>query len=186
MLIVFEDLHWVDPTSLELLKLQIERWRDLAVLVVITARPEFAPPWLGSARVTTIALARLDAGQVGALVERVADGRSCRRRCSARSSSAPTARRCSPKKLTKSVLESGLLRPQNGHYVLDGPLPPRAIPTTLHDSLMARLDRLAWARDVAQIGAALGREFSYELLRAVVACRTSGCRARCAIWCTPA
>ena len=75
VLIVFEDLHWVDPTSLELLKLQIERWRDLAVLVVITARPEFAPPWLGSARVTTIALARLDAGQVGALVERVADGR---------------------------------------------------------------------------------------------------------------
>jgi class 3 adenylate cyclase len=169
VLIVFEDLHWVDPTSLELLKLQIERWRDLAVLVVITARPEFAPPWLGSARVTTIALARLDAGQVGALVERVADGRKLPpevlRQIIERTDGTPLF----AEELTKSVLESGLLRPQNGHYVLDGPLPPRAIPTTLHDSLMARLDRLAWARDVAQIGAALGREFSYELLRAVVA-----------------
>jgi class 3 adenylate cyclase/tetratricopeptide (TPR) repeat protein len=169
VLMVFEDLHWIDPTSLELLTLQIERWRTLPILLLITTRPEFTPPWSAAARVTTIALSRLDAGQVGALVERVAEGRKLPvevlRQIVERTDGTPLF----AEELTKAVLESGLLRPQNGHYVLDGPLPPLAIPTTLRDSLMARLDRLAEAREVAQIGAALGREFSYELLRAVVA-----------------
>ena len=167
VLMVFEDAQWIDPSSQELLDLIIEHVRSLPVLLIITFRPEFQPPWTGQPRVTILALNRLDrrdritlaAQLAGAkvlpdkVVEQIAD----------RTDGVPLF----VEELTKSVLESGLLREEAGRYVLDRALPPLAIPTSLQDSLLARLDRLSTVRQIAQIGAAIGREFSYPLVEGV-------------------
>jgi class 3 adenylate cyclase/tetratricopeptide (TPR) repeat protein len=167
VLVVFEDAHWIDPTSLELLGLTVRRVPQLRVLLLITARPEFTPPWPGHAHMTTVALTRLSRRHGAALVERVTTGKTLPEEVMdqilARTDGVPLF----VEELTKTVLESGLLRERDGHYVLDRPLPSLAIPTTLHASLMARLDRLPAVKEVAQIGAAIGREFSYELLNVV-------------------
>lgn len=166
VLAIFEDVHWIDPTSRELLEMTVERVPRLPVLLVITFRPEFQPPWTGQAHVTMLALNRLDRRGVAALAERVA-GRALPSEIVDRIVERTDGIPLFVEELTKTILESGLLREQAGRYVLDGPLPPLAIPTTLHASLMARLDRLAPVREVAQVGAAIGREFSYDLLAAV-------------------
>jgi TolB-like protein/DNA-binding winged helix-turn-helix (wHTH) protein/predicted ATPase/Tfp pilus assembly protein PilF len=166
VLVIFEDAHWIDPTSRELLDIVVERARNLNVLVVVTFRPEFQPPWTGQSRVTTLALSRLDrrdrialAVQVAgkplpdAVIEQIAD----------RTDGVPLF----VEELTKSMLESGLLRSEADRYVIDRPLPELAIPSSLYASLLARLDRPDSANLVAQIGAVIGREFSYVLLRAV-------------------
>ena len=167
VLMLFEDAHWVDPTSLELLELTVERVQRLPVLLVITARPGFTPPWPGYAHVTMLSLMRLHRREAAALVNRVASGKALpeevMKQILARADGVPLF----VEELTKTVLESGLLREQDGRYLLSGPLSPLAIPTTLHASLMARLDRLAPVREIAQIGAAIGSEFSYPLLSAV-------------------
>ena len=167
VLIIFEDIHWIDPTSLELLALAVARVPQLRVLLLITARPEFTPPWPSHAHVTTVALNRLNRRDGAALVGRVTAGKilpeEVMNQILARTDGVPLF----VEELTKTVLESRLLRERDGHYVLDRPLPSLAIPTTLHASLMARLDRLGSVREVAQIGAVVGREFSYELLNAV-------------------
>ncbi len=168
VLMIFEDAHWIDPTSLELLSLVVQRTPQLPVLLLITARPEFTPPWPGHAHVTTVPLTRLDRRCGAALVERVATGKTLpeevMHQILARTDGVPLF----VEELTKMVLESGFLQERDDHYVLDRPLPSLAIPTTLHASLMARLDRLPpTVKEVAQIGAAVGREFSYELLNAV-------------------
>jgi class 3 adenylate cyclase len=167
VLMVFEDAHWIDPTSRELLDLAVERVRSLSVLLVVTFRPEFQPPWAGQAQVSILALNRLDRRDRTALVEQIAGGKALPDEVVAQIVDRADGVPLFIEELTKSVLESGLLREEADRYVLDGALPPFAIPTTLHDSLMARLDRLASVRLVAQIGAAIGREFSYVLLRAV-------------------
>src|SRR5882762_4154766 len=164
---IFEDAHWIDPTSRELLDLTLERVRRLPVLLVVTFRPEFQPPWTGQAQVTMLALNRLDRRDRTTLVEQIAGGRSLPDQIIAQIVDRTDGVPLFVEELTKSVLESGLLREEVDRYVLDGALPPFTIPTTLHASLMARLDRLASVRLVAQVGAAIGREFSYELLRAV-------------------
>ena len=167
VLMIFEDAHWIDPTSLELLALAVERAPRLHLLLLITARPEFTPPWPGHAHVSTVPLTRLGKRDGAALIERVTGGKPLPEEVTseilARTDGVPLF----IEELTKTVLESGLLRERSSDYVLDRPLPPLAIPTTLNASLMARLDRLAPVRDVAQIGAVVGREFSYELLSAV-------------------
>jgi class 3 adenylate cyclase/predicted ATPase len=167
VIMVFEDAHWIDPTSRELLDLTVERVRSLPVLLIITFRPEFQPPWTGQPQVTMLALNRLDRRDRTALVEQIAGGKALPAdvidQIVDRTDGVPLF----VEELTKSVLESGLLREEAERYVLDGALPPFAIPTSLHDSLMSRLDRLASMRLVAQTGAAIGREFSYALLRAV-------------------
>jgi class 3 adenylate cyclase len=167
VLMVFEDAHWIDPTSRELLDLYVERVRSLPVLLIVTFRPEFQPPWTGQPQVTMLALNRLDRRDRTVLVEQIAGGRALSEgvigQIVDRSDGVPLF----VEELTKSVLEGGLLREEGDRYVCDGALAPFAIPTTLYDSLMSRLDRLASVRLVAQIGAAIGREFSYELLRAV-------------------
>jgi class 3 adenylate cyclase/tetratricopeptide (TPR) repeat protein len=167
VLVVFEDLHWIDPTSLELLALTIQRLPELRVLLLITARPEFIPPWPNHAHVTTVPLTRLSRRLGTALVERVTTGKQLpepvMEKILAHTDGVPLF----IEELTKTVLESGLLQEQDGRYVLDRPLPSFAIPTTLYASLMARLDRLAAVKEIAQIGATLGREFSYELLNVV-------------------
>jgi class 3 adenylate cyclase/tetratricopeptide (TPR) repeat protein len=168
-LVIFEDAHWADPTSLELLALTMEQLPRLPVLLVVTARPEFVPPWPGYAHLTSVTLTRLNRRHGAALVERVTEGKSLPREVMdqilARTDGVPLF----VEELTKTVLESGLLQEQEGHYALDHPLLALTIPTTLHASLMARLDRSTGAREIAQIGAAIGREFSFEILRAVAA-----------------
>lgn len=163
----FEDAHWMDPTSCELLDLAVERVRNLPVLLVITFRPEFQPPWVGQPQVTMMALSRLDRRDRTKMVEQIAGNKALPVEVANQIADRTDGIPLFVEELTKSVLESGFLREEAGRYVLDHPLPPLAIPATLHDSLMARLDRSASARLVAQMGAAIGREFSYALLLTV-------------------
>jgi class 3 adenylate cyclase/predicted ATPase len=167
VLAVFEDAHWIDPTSRELLDLVIERARTLPVLLIVTFRPEFQPPWTGQPQVTMLTLNRLDRRGRTALVAQIAGGKALPGEVVAQIVDRTDGVPLFIEELTKSVLESGLLHEEQDRYVLDRALPQFAIPATLHASLLARLDRLAPARHVAQIGAAIGREFSYALLRAV-------------------
>jgi class 3 adenylate cyclase/predicted ATPase len=167
VVMVFEDAHWIDPTSRELLDLTVERVRSLPVLLVVTFRPDFQPPWTGRPQVTMLALNRLDRHDRMALAMQIAGGKALPDEVVGQIVDRTDGVPLFVEELTKSVLESGLLGEEADRYVLDRALPPFAIPTSLHDSLMARLDRLASVRLVAQIGAAIGREFSYALLRAV-------------------
>src|SRR5271165_3245247 len=168
VLMLFEDAHWADATSLEVLDLAIERVRRLPVLFLITFRPEFEAPWNGLPDVETIALGRLDRPEAERLVESVTGGRKLPAEVLAQVVAKTDGVPLFVEELTKNVLESGLLVEEAEGFRLDGPLPPLAIPSTLQDSLMARLDRLATVKEIAQIGAAIGREFSYPLLNAVV------------------
>ena len=167
VLMVLEDAHWIDPTSRELLDLRVERVRSLPVLLIVTFRPEFQPPWVGQPQVTMIALNRLDRRDRTALVVQTAGNKALPSEVVAQIAEHTDGVPLFIEELTKSVLESGLLREEGDRYMLDGAMPSLAIPTSLHASLLARLDRLAPVRLVAQIGAAVGREFSYALLRTV-------------------
>jgi predicted ATPase len=168
VLIVLEDAHWLDPTSRELFDQIVDRLQRLPVLLVVTFRPDLFPPWIGFPHVTLLTLNRLANAQVRSLVEGVAGGKALPsevlEEILARTEGVPLF----TEELTKTVLESEFLGDAGDRYVLAAPLPPLAIPATLHDSLMARLDRLAPVKEVAQIGACIGREFDHELLAAVV------------------
>lgn len=168
VLVVLEDAHWLDPTSRELFDQIVERLQRLPILLIATFRPELPPPWIGFPHVTLLTLNRLAEAQARSLVERVASGKALPaevlEQILARTEGVPLF----TEELTKAVIESGLLMDAGDRYVLNGPLPPLAIPATLHDSLMARLDRLAPVKEIAQIGACIGREFDHELLAAVV------------------
>jgi class 3 adenylate cyclase/tetratricopeptide (TPR) repeat protein len=168
ILLSFEDAHWADATSLELLDLTVERVRQLTVLALFTFRPEFEPPWVGLPNVSTLTLGRLARDDVENMVARVAGGRVLPAEVTEQIVVKTDGNPLFVEELTKAVLEAGILVEDAAGYRLDGPLPPLAIPDTLQDSLMARLDRLAPVREIAQIGAAVGREFSYSLLRALV------------------
>ena len=153
LVVVFEDAHWIDPTSRELLDLTVERIGNLPVLLIVTFRPEFQPPWTGQPQVTMLALNRLDRRDRIALVSQTASGEGLPDEVVTQIADRTDGVPLFVEELTKSVVEGGVT--------------PLGIPTSLHDSLMARLDRLGSVRRVAQIGAAVGREFSYELLHAV-------------------
>jgi class 3 adenylate cyclase/predicted ATPase/DNA polymerase III delta prime subunit len=159
VLMTFEDVHWIDPTSLELLELTVERVQGLRVLLLITFRPEFIPRWIGQAHVTLLTLNRLDQRQAAALIESITGGQALptdlRDQIIDHTDGVPLF----IEELTKSVVEN-VTRPADA----GGPL---AIPGTLHASLMARLDRLPAAKQVAQIGAVIGRDFRQDLLMAV-------------------
>ena len=166
VLFVVEDLHWADASSLEFLDLLIDQGPTVPIFTVLTFRPTFTPPWTGRSHLIPMTLGRLTAKQVSDMVEHIAVKSLPAQilgQIVGRTDGVPLF----VEELTKMVLESGLLREQGEHYELIGPLPPLAIPATLHDSLMARLDRLSAIKEVAQLGATLGREFSYELLCAV-------------------
>jgi class 3 adenylate cyclase/predicted ATPase len=167
VVMIFEDAHWIDPTSRALLDLTVERVRSLPVLLIVTFRPEFQPPWTGQPQVAMLALNRLDRRDRTVLVAQIAGGKALPDEVVVQIADRTDGVPLFVEELTKSVIESGLLREESDRYVLDRALPPFAIPTTLHDSLMARLDRLASVRLVVQIGAAIGREFTYALLRTV-------------------
>jgi class 3 adenylate cyclase/tetratricopeptide (TPR) repeat protein/energy-coupling factor transporter ATP-binding protein EcfA2 len=167
VLFLFEDAHWADPTTLETFDRLVNRIESACVLMVVTYRPGFVPAWIGQPRVATLTLARLSRREAAALAEKVTRGKllppDVLDQIVAKTDGVPLF----VEELTKAVIESGLLRDCGDRYELDGPLPPLAIPSTLQDSLMSRLDRLAPVKEVAQIGAAIGREFSHELLAAV-------------------
>jgi class 3 adenylate cyclase/tetratricopeptide (TPR) repeat protein/ABC-type transport system involved in cytochrome c biogenesis ATPase subunit len=169
ILFVFEDVHWADATSLELIDLAIARVRSLPILALFTFRPDFRPPWIGLPNVGSVTLGRLDRDDVASMVARVTGGRVLPAEVMKGIVAKTDGNPLFVEELTKAVLESGiLLEDAGGDYRLDGPLKPLAIPATLQDSLMARLDRLAPMKEISQSGAAIGREFSYLLLRAVV------------------
>jgi class 3 adenylate cyclase/tetratricopeptide (TPR) repeat protein len=168
ILLSFEDAQWADATSLELLDLTVERVRQLPVLALFTFRPEFEPPWAGLPNVSTLTLGRLDRDDVENMVARVTGGRVLPAEVMKQIVTKTDGNPLFVEELTKAVLEAGILIENGEGYRLDGPLPPLAIPETLQDSLMARLDRLAPVREIGQIGAAIGREFSYSLARALV------------------
>jgi class 3 adenylate cyclase len=168
ILLSFEDVHWADATSLELLDLTVERMRQLPVLALFTFRPEFELPWVGLPNVSTLTLGRLDRNDVESMVARVTGGQMLPAEVTEQIVVKTDGNPLFVEELTKAVLEAGILVEDAEGYRLNGPLPPLAIPATLHDSLMARLDRLAPVKEIGQIGAAIGREFSYSLLRALV------------------
>ena len=167
VLALLEDAHWIDPTSLDVFSRIVDRLPGLRALLVVTFRPEFAAPWVGRGHVASLPLGRIGRRQAVALVDRVTGGRALPpevlEQILAKTDGVPLF----VEELTKAVLESGLLREEGGSYTLASAFTPLAIPSTLQDSLMARLDRLAPVKEIAQIGSAIGREFSYLLLEAV-------------------
>ncbi len=163
VLLVFEDLHWIDPTSQELLDTQLDQITDQPIMILATARPTFEYGFGGHPIVTKFALNRLGKDQIGSIVAKLTDGKALDEIMviiAQRTDGVPLF----VEELTKTILESGALKDDGERYVLNGTLSAIAIPTTLHDSLMARLDRLQPIKEVAQTAACIGREFSHGLL----------------------
>jgi class 3 adenylate cyclase/predicted ATPase len=167
VLMIFEDVHWIDPTSLEALGRAVDRIRTLRVLLVVTYRPEFDPPWIAGPHVTVCTIGRLAEHDVDAVIDQVAGNKplpvSIRRDIIERTDGIPLF----VEEMTKAVLETES-EDEASRTAASIPSPAQAVPATLHASLMARLDRLGLAKELAQIGAAIGRKFSHDLLAAVV------------------
>jgi predicted ATPase/class 3 adenylate cyclase len=165
LLVVFEDVHWIDPTSKELLGLLVERVASMPILLVVTHRPGFVySTWAARSHVMSLSLDRLGRAQAAAMVEGVTGGKKLPHEVLDQILERTDGIPLFVEEVTKAVLESGLLREEIHSYSLSGSLPPFAVPATLQDSLMARLDRLVAAKEVAQIAAVIGREFSWALL----------------------
>src|SRR5215471_15646433 len=167
VLFILEDLHWTDPTTLELLNLVIEQTPTASLLVLLTCRPHFQPAWHHRSYLSEITVNRLTHVQVEQIVTGMTDGKTfpaeVLQQIIAKTDGVPLF----VEEMTKAILESGHLKEVDGHYVLTGALSTLAIPATLQDSLMARLDRLVTAKGIAQLGATIGRQFAYYLLQAV-------------------
>ena len=167
VLMIFEDVHWIDPTSLEALGRAVDRITALGVLLIVTYRPEFEPPWIGRPHVAAITVNRLGQREIAAMISRVTGNKSLpaniQKDIIERTDGIPLF----VEEMTKAVLEA---ESEGAAERTVAAVPSRAlaVPATLHASLMARLDRLGPAKEVAQIGAAIGREFSHELIAAVV------------------
>ncbi len=164
---VMEDLHWTDPSTLELISLLIDQSPSVRILILLTFRPDFRPPWAIRSHVTHISLSRLTRRQVERMVMKVTRGKALPAEVLEQLVTKSDGVPLFVEEMTRMVLESGLVKEKEGTYELIESLPSLAIPSTLQDSLMARLDRLGTDKQVAQLGATLGREFSYELIQAV-------------------
>ena len=167
VLMIFEDAHWIDPTSLEAIGRAVDRIRTLAVLLIVTYRTEFEPPWIGAPHVTALTLNRLAQREISAVIDGVVGNKllqaSIRHDIIERTDGIPLF----IEEMTKAVLEAeGESEARRTAAAV--PSPAVSVPASLHASLMARLDRLGPAKEVAQIGAAIGREFSHALLAATV------------------
>jgi hypothetical protein len=167
VLMVWEDVHWSDPTTRESIDLLIDRVPTLRVLMVLTFRPEFTPPWIGRPHVTMLTLNRLPRRQGAEIIAYVTGGMALPKGIAEQIIDRTDGVPLFIEELTKTVVESGIVTEAGDHYAMTAPIAPLAIPTSLHASLLARLDSLAPTREVAQIGAALGRSFPYELISAV-------------------
>jgi class 3 adenylate cyclase/predicted ATPase len=167
VLFILEDLHWTDPSTLELIGLLLDQTPTASMLALLTCRPHFQPAWHHRSYLTEITVNRLSQPQIERMVERIADGKilpsEIMQQIVERTDGVPLF----VEELTKAVLESGQLKGIDDHYELVGSLSTLAIPATLQDSLMARLDRLVSAKGIAQLAAVIGRQFSYELLQAI-------------------
>jgi class 3 adenylate cyclase/predicted ATPase len=165
VVLVVEDLHWIDPSTLEFLSLLVDRMPP--ILLLLTARPDFRPPWPMHAHVTQLTLSRLGREHVAQMAERVAGAKRLPpdvvQQVVGRTDGIPLF----VEELTKLFLESDVVREEGGSYHAARQVSSVGIPASLHDSLIARLDRLASAKSVAQLAAMLGREFNYGLLHAV-------------------
>jgi predicted ATPase len=167
VLMIFEDAHWIDPTSLEALGRAVDRIRTLGVFLIVTYRPEFEAPWIGRPHVTALTLNRLAQREIAAMIDGVTGNKplpaTIRQDIIERTDGIPLF----VEEMTKAVLEAeGESEARRTAAAV--PYPALAVPASLHASLMARLDRLGPAKEVAQVGAAIGREFSHALLAAVV------------------
>jgi predicted ATPase len=167
VLFIVEDLHWTDPSTLELLNLLIDQTPTASILTVLTCRPTFQPSWSHRSYLTEITVNRLSPTQVEQIVTGMTDGKTLPPEVLAQIVERTDGVPLFVEEMTKAVVESGSLKDVNGHYALTGTLSTLAIPATLHDSLMARLDRLATAKAVAQYAAVIGRGFTYDLLQVV-------------------
>ena len=167
LLLIVEDLHWADPSTLELLTQLLDQVPTARVFALFTARPTFQVPWASRSHLTLLAVNRFTRKQTEVMISHVAGSKALPAEVVQQIATKTDGVPLFVEELTKMVLESGLLREADHGYELSEPLPPLAIPTTLQDSLMARLDRLVTVKDVVQLGAILGRTFRYELLRAV-------------------
>ena len=169
LLEVWEDVHWADPSTLDLLGQLIDQVPNVPMLMVLTFRPEFTPPWPARSHVRPLTLNRLERPQIEVMATRLAGGKALPvgvvEHIVQKTDGVPLF----VEEMTKAVLSSGVLRADGDRYVLTGPLSEVSIPASLHESLMARLDRLPTLREVAQMGAVLGRDFAYEMLRAITA-----------------
>ena len=164
---IFEDVHWIDPTSIEALGRTVDRLKTLGVLLIVTYRPEFEPPWIGRPHVTALTLNRLGEREIAAMIDGITGNKalpaSIRQDIVERTDGIALF----VEEMTKAVLEAeGEGEARQAAAAI--PSPTVAVPASLHASLMARLDRLGPAKEVAQIGAAVGREFSHALLAAVI------------------
>ena len=168
VLFILEDAHWLDPTTLDLMTRIIDRIRQMRVLLLITFRPDFKPVWAEYSHVTSLTLSRLPRRQSAELVAAMTGGKALppevQQAILAKTDGVPLYIEA----LTENVLESGLLTEGNDSFTLKGPLKELPIPDSLHALLMERVDRLGPAKDIVQTGAAIGREFTYELLQATV------------------
>jgi class 3 adenylate cyclase/tetratricopeptide (TPR) repeat protein len=166
-MMLYEDLHWADPTTLEVLDLLIDRVRTIPLLIVLTHRPDFRSRWSEQGHVSALNLSKLTRAQSGAVVSRVAGAKALPSDLLEQILTKTDGVPLFVEELTKSILESGELKEAGDRYEYVGSAHSITIPATLRDSLMARLDRVMPVKEIAQIGAAIGREFSYELLAAV-------------------
>jgi class 3 adenylate cyclase/predicted ATPase len=166
VLMIFEDAHWTDPTSLEAFGRTVDRIKSLPVLLIVTFRPEFNPPWIGQSRATSVMLNRLNEREAAAIIARLVGNKGLPADLTAEIVERTDGIPLFVEEMTKAILEAedeGDARRTAGAV----PSLALAVPASLHASLMARLDRLGPAKEVAQIGAAIGREFSHPLLVAV-------------------
>ena len=166
VLMTYEDVHWIDPTSLEAVGRTVDRLRTLGALLIVAYRPEFEPPWIGRPYVTALSLNRLAEREITAMIDRVTGNKalpeSIRQDIIERADGIPLF----VEEMTKAVLEAES-EGEAQRTIAAVPSPAIAVPASLHASLMARLDRLGPAKEVAQIGSAIGREFSHALLALV-------------------
>lgn len=169
VVLLFEDAHWADPTSLEFFEKIIERSSSLPLLAVVTARPEFMPPWLDRPHVAMVGLDHLPREYSAELIAHTAGPRALPQEIADEITERTDGVPLFIEELTKAVVESGVVVEAGDRYVATGPVTQLAIPTSLQESLLARLGRLAPTNNVAQIAASLGRQFSHELISAVAA-----------------
>ncbi len=168
LLVVFQDIHWIDPTSREFLDGLVQRLPGLPMLVLVNFRPEFVPAWSNHRCATVLSLKRLNTQACTELVLKITQGKALPETVLDQFVRKTDGVPLFVEELTKSVLNTDLLREQDDSYVMNGPLPPRAIPSTIQDSLMARLDQLGPHKEVAQVGSVIGRKFSHELMAAIM------------------
>jgi class 3 adenylate cyclase/predicted ATPase len=164
LLELWEDLHWADPSTLALLGLLIEQAPTASLLMVLTARPEFVPPWPARSHITPITLNRLERPHAEALIARIAGTKPLPEEVVEHIVTKTDGVPLYVEELTKTILVSDVVRDTGERFELTGPLSSLAIPDTLQESLMARLDRLPQVRELAQLSAVLGREFAYEMI----------------------